>query len=181
MVQDDNFSMCTYKSPNRGQHPVIGQALFRDRVEGIHMIGNNDGWRIHYGFRGGGDKFLVHVEDVRLAGHLFDPVPENLPVAAPQAPAAPIPIVGSEVDLSEDGPPAPKRIDMTGIIETKDFDLQKLAGVTDKIAEQMKGRGVRSAQDVVDKGMDWLITLKGVGDARAGSIMASAKRVMEGA
>lgn len=172
MVADENFKLCVYKHPNRGQHPVIGQALFRDRVDGINMIANDRGWRIHYGFRGGGEKFLVHIEDVRIAGHLFEPMQEALPAAPISQLSEPIPVV---IDLSEGPPPAPKRIDMAGIMEP--FDLQKLSGVTAKIAEQMNERGVRSAQDIVDKGIDWITTLKGVSDVRAKTILESAQNV----
>lgn len=178
MVKDDNFKLCIYKHPNRGQHPIIGQAVFRDRVDGIHMIGNRDGWRIHYGFRAGGDKFLVHIEDIRIAPHLFDPIQENIPVAPPPQLPEPIPLEGPEVVIDfNDGPP--KRIDMKGLIE-KQFDLQKLAGVTPKIAEQMKSRGVKSAKDVVDKGLDWITTLSHVSDDRAAKILEAAKRVADG-
>jgi len=63
-MSDDNFVMCTYTHPNLGEHRVIGPAT-----------------QIDYGFRGGGQEFLVHRADVDAAPNLF--LKEIVPAVEP--------------------------------------------------------------------------------------------------
>lgn len=173
---DEQFKLITYQHPNRGQHTVIGQALFRNRVDGVHMIRdrNNQGWRIHYGFRGGGDKFLVHVEDIRIAGHLFVPDPERVaPPPVERVTPSPRPVAKQYAS-----PPPPITIaDQVGplAINDEDFDLQTLPGVTDKIAKSMEGW---TLEDIVEAGPEGLLEIKGVGDVRAKAIYNAAIEAM---
>lgn len=82
MVMDDaNFVLARYLHPNIGEHTVVGTAT-----------------GTKYGFRGGGDIFLVHREDVAAQPHLFAPVeqkPTPVPVAARQAPPPPQPVMAT--------------------------------------------------------------------------------------
>jgi hypothetical protein len=55
-MSDDDFLMCTYTHPNLGEHRVIGPATGKD-----------------YGFRGGGNKFIVHKADIAVSPELFSP------------------------------------------------------------------------------------------------------------
>jgi len=176
---DEQFKKVTYQHPNRGQHTVIGQALFRNRVDGVHMIRdrNNQGWRIHYGFRGGGDKFLAHVEDIRIAGHLYVPVVER--VAPPPVEKAPLPTPQPIVEEARYTPPPPHKITIADIVgpfeDDEIFDLQKLPGVTDKIAAAMVGM---TLEDIVDAGPEGLLDIKGVGPARAKAIYNAALEML---
>jgi hypothetical protein len=56
-VQDSALVLCKYKHPNIGQHPVVGAQT-----------------RTSYGYRSGGDEFLVNREDIRATPHLFEPL-----------------------------------------------------------------------------------------------------------
>jgi len=199
---DEQFQMVVYNHPNRGQHTVIGSAVFERRAEGVHMIRNHagPGFRIHYGWRGGGEKFLAHIEDIRIAPHLFTPI-ESRP-AAPKvekkAPAPPTSLAEppEEVDIDGGPPPAPKRIDLERVMEpelTPDseqldkhvewaqggngFDLQKLPGVTAKIAEQL---GDADLNDLVAMGEEGLQQIKYVGASRAKSIYRAAMEALSG-
>jgi glycosyltransferase involved in cell wall biosynthesis len=70
-MADEQYVMAKYVHPNQGVHGVIGVAT-----------------RTNYGYRGGGETFLVHRDDVAAQPHLFQPL-EIVPVAT--APAAPPP------------------------------------------------------------------------------------------
>lgn len=56
-VQDSALVLCKYKHQNIGQHPVVGAQT-----------------RTSYGYRSGGDEFLVNREDIRATPHLFEPL-----------------------------------------------------------------------------------------------------------
>lgn len=74
-MSDAEYVLAKYIHPNVGQHPVIGVET-----------------KIRYGFRGGGEIFLVHKKDLTAQPHLFSvidtaPTPiEPTPVVAPPAP-----------------------------------------------------------------------------------------------
>jgi glycosyltransferase involved in cell wall biosynthesis len=74
-MSDAEYVLAKYIHPNIGQHPVIGAET-----------------HIRYGFRGGGEIFLVHKKDLTAQPHLFSvidtaPTPiEPSPVLAPPAP-----------------------------------------------------------------------------------------------
>lgn len=177
---DEQFEMVTYQHPNRGQHTVVGQALFRNRVNGVHMVRDRTGhgWRIHYGFRGGGDKFLAHVEDIRIAPHLFVPVPKQ--VAPPTVEKTPLPTPQPTVQEKADyTPPPPPPVTVADIVGPLDddssFDLQKLPGVTAGIATAMGGM---TLEDIVDAGPGGLLEIKGVGKVRAKTIYNAALEMM---
>jgi hypothetical protein len=148
---------------------------------------NNQGWRIHYGWRGGGERFLVHKDDVQIASHLFTPA-ESRPAAPkverkmPEAPASltepPVTYVEEEDD---DMPPAPKRIDLDAVLSDSPgstdngFDLQKLPGVTARIAKRL---GDISLEKIMEIGEEGLQEFDGIGPTRARSIyMAVAERL----
>jgi glycosyltransferase involved in cell wall biosynthesis len=199
-LQDDQFQLCVYNHPSRGQQTTIGQAVFDQRIEGVHMIRNHagPGFRIHYGWRGGGEKFLVHVEDVRVAQHLYTPVEQRpaAPKAEKKAPEPPRALTEpEETFMEEEGapPPAPQRIDLKQVIsdtsikgpaettetypipiEVSDngFDWQRLPGVTAKIAQKLEGLDL---EDVLEMGEEGLQQIQYVGPSRAKAIFAAAK------
>ena len=69
-IDDGDVVMIRYKHPNRGQHQVRGSATRRD-----------------YGYRGGGEMFLVEHADAVAAPHLFEiverPVAKHIPEKKP--------------------------------------------------------------------------------------------------
>lgn len=83
-MTDAEFVLAKYTHPNRGEHAVIGTST-----------------RTKYGFRGGGEIFLVHKDDVEAQPHLFEvidqkptPVPE-VPRVEPPAPEAVVHVVAA--------------------------------------------------------------------------------------
>lgn len=76
-MDDENFVMARYLSANRGQHPVIGASTKRN-----------------YQYRAGGEKFLVHKDDIAAQPHLFMPVEavEKMKVEAPKVEREPVPV-----------------------------------------------------------------------------------------
>lgn len=75
---DDKLVMVVYTSGNIGQHKVVGPAT-----------------GINYGYRGGGERFLVHRADIALMPNLFEEIKQEaaIPfveeVAMPEPPADP--------------------------------------------------------------------------------------------
>ncbi len=86
-MQDENFRLCNYLHPNIGQHSVVGGVT-----------------KIKYGYRGGGERFFVHADDIKSQPHLFEPVPVEVVTPTPTA-SAPVteakPTVPPPVSLVE--------------------------------------------------------------------------------
>lgn len=198
-LSDDSFKLCVYRSPNRGQTHTFGNAIFRERIDGVHMVQdrNTKLWRIHYGWRGGGDKFLVHVEDIRQTPHLFQVVDDGpRPPKVEKKPIEPpISIIEAE-EVEDTRPPEPKRIDLKRVIEREEkvpvetkftpstgngFDLQKFPGVTHKVAEELERRGVESLDDILDMGEDGLKDIPYIGSVRAKMLYNAAVEAASGA
>ena len=195
-LQDDQFQMVLYNHPGRNQQTTIGSAVFDNRII-PNMIRDRGGagWRINYGWRGGGEKFLAHVEDIRLAPHLFTPLEQRpaAPQVERQETPAPVSIAEVEAEAFEEGegsgpPPPPKRIDVDAVMQSaaetnvssphiavstsaNGFDWQKLPGVTAKIAEKLNGLDL---EDVLEMGVEGLQEIQYVGPSRANSIYEAA-------
>jgi len=102
----------------------------------------------------------------------------KLPKRKPRrAPSAPMPV------WEDTGPTAPHPLaDMEPLVPNIDeqtdgdmnkngFDLQLLPGVTDTIAEKMKTLGLDSADAINSAGIDGLTKIKGIGPAKADTIL----------
>jgi hypothetical protein len=93
VMNDAEYVLAKYIHPNIGQHPVIGVET-----------------KIRYGFRGGGEIFLVHKKDLTAQPHLFSvidtaPTPiEPTPVEVPPAPT----VLPDPVPVPAAAPPAAK-------------------------------------------------------------------------
>jgi glycosyltransferase involved in cell wall biosynthesis len=132
-VRDGDFILCKYMNRNKGQHAVIGAQTGR-----------------RYGYRGGGDIFYVHIDDIRRSPNLFSPI-ERRP-SPPQ-----------ENSNKELPPPEP--------IE-KQKDLSMWPGVTPAIAKRMAKIGLTSPEAVLELGAEGLAeAIKGVGETRAKAII----------
>lgn len=94
-VADSEFVACEYVSTKRNQQPIVGSAGFQWKIEGLHMIKGRDNlWHIHYGFRAGGERFLVHQRDISEQPHVYKPIAhKEIRLEKKEAPAPPAPIV----------------------------------------------------------------------------------------
>jgi len=112
--------------------------------------------RTDYGRRAGGNVFLVHQDDIRSQPHLFQPQEQAAPITAPAHPPPP-------------PPPAPEPVAGTVI-----FDLQILPGVTPAIADGIRALGIVTKEDVLEAGLEGLMKVKGIGEAKAAVILGAA-------
>lgn len=186
-IRDDDWILCMYTSPNRGDHRVTGNASFENRLAGIPMIHTRMGYHINYNYHQGGEKFLVHRADVRANPTLFVPVPEKAKIPQPveQPTEPPVPIVDEQSDDYRPGQLEPEPIRPGEKIELKapdpistqnPFDLQRLPGIGASIAEELRKRGVESLKDLLDLGEEGLETIPGIGRTRAKLIFEAVKK-----
>lgn len=180
-IADADLILITYENPNRGQHKVVGAAT-----------------KLNYGYRQGGgvERFYVHKDDIAAYPDFFKPftppaVVINEPVET-EPPPAPV-LVNPEPMVFEDELDTFQPLIKTpDFIETKPasaevvedrslrpLDIESIPGVTPKIAEGLREKGVRSWEDIVNLGEEGLKTIEGVGEKRAQSILAYAKGKIE--
>lgn len=161
-IADQDMVLCVYVNPNRGQHRVVGQAT-----------------GIDYRYRAGGgtERFYVHKRDVAARPDFFKPVPmktEAAPAEIRRAPTpAPVPMHPPTPNVSVDEEEEPE------IVSERSFDLQTIPGLTYEIASGLENLGVLSWEDVVKLSVDDLTRIKGVGERRAQTILAYAKKVLD--
>lgn len=160
MIADEDFVLCLYDHQNRGQHMVIGAAT------------NNS-----YGYRGGGEKFLVHRDDVAAQPHIFKPiaVEATAPSKAPLPPPPPRPVKEVEVEAQA---PAPATVLEVETEDEEEFDLTLVPGITPEIAGKLQAKGVQSLADLVNLGSSGLTQMKGIGPSRADAIITYAKKAL---
>lgn len=178
-MNDTDMIMCEYMHSNRGQHRVVG---------------NGGGQRTDYGYRKGGDRFLVHRKDIAAQPHLFRPikVEPRAVAAAParqQRPAPPKPIDKPPQQHEaerEKGPrtPVPVKEDAAFVVKAEDehredlnreFSLRSI--VSDRITERLHEAGIWSATDVMRNAQN-LSSIKGIGPARAEELVREAKKFL---
>jgi glycosyltransferase involved in cell wall biosynthesis len=142
-MNDENMILVLYKSLNRGQHNVVGQAT-----------------GIKYGYRGGGERFYVHKQDIDVQSQLFQAIDEPKPKKVAEAkppPPKPTPLVQDEPRPEEKAQPA--------------VELEDIPGITSAIAENLRYMGVKSVYDLMDLDLDELMNVKGMGEKRAQSVL----------
>lgn len=182
-MQDENMVMCVYRSPNRGQHNVTGNAT-----------------RINYGHRSAGERFLVHEADIRARPQDFVPVEELAPAAAPPPPApapAPAPPPQTEPAPQEAAAPAEAiepdteafevdrefedvpegQIQRPEVDHDEPIDLQSLPGITTAIQEEMEARDIATVGDILELGVEGLTEIRGIGDSKAATIIGYVKNL----
>jgi predicted flap endonuclease-1-like 5' DNA nuclease len=161
MQEDNNFKMVQYDHPNRGGHRVVGPQT-----------------GINYGYRSGGERFLVDIRDIQSMPHIFrviQPVvaPEPAPPVKPPEPIAPVPppkvqkttadvVVAPEAEVEE-------------VKAEIVLDLQSIPGITPIAAQQLNAAGVHTYDDIVALGEEGLMGIKGIGWSRARAILAFIK------
>jgi len=149
MENDNDYVLVQYISPNKGQHSVVGAASKK-----------------FYGYRAGGDTFLYRHDDLALQPHLFVKVDNMSHVERkPDAPVveilvAPTPAEGVDVE------DLPEELVEEELAEEV-FDLQSLPAVTERIAVRMGQSGLDSPEQILRHGVDSLVAVKGLGNAKA--------------
>ena len=185
---DRDMILVNYTSPNRGDHLVIGHAVFSVpiQIQGIRMERTKFGFQINYGYHAGGSRITVHRDELIAAPHLFQSVRNSVPeiqIASQRrapAPPAPTPIEDVAIEAMAHPMPASARQILEQELEGNEQplrpikkDLQTLPGVSADIAKQLKEEGVDTPEDILVLGIDGLKELKGVGDKRAGMIISA--------
>lgn len=163
MAEDSNMVMARYLHPNRGQHAVVGPVT-----------------KIKYGFRAGGDVFLVHKDDVRTQTHLYEEITTRAEPAVAKAPPAPV----ATTPVAPPAPAAPEVIEappdvVMGSEQTepepaKDTSVDivgRLPGISAPIAEQLDADGIQTADQVTALGVEGLMKYKGIGRVKAEAII----------
>jgi predicted flap endonuclease-1-like 5' DNA nuclease len=160
---DDNFIMVEYTHPNRGQHRVIGAVT-----------------KTAYGFRGGGERFLVHKDDVAAQPQYYRPIqavaakvalptyiqdtPPPPPVLKPTEPVQAVLPKASLAELLDHPVDARTQEDM---LAESAFDLQLLPGITPSIEVGLKQHGLSTPQAIIAAGVQGLERVKYVGETKA--------------
>lgn len=163
-MNDENFVMVQYMHPNRGQHRVTGATTKMD-----------------YGYRGGGEQFLVHVDDIKAQPNLFRPV-NSVPTTIPQRvidapPPPPVMISPDPVKVVPERPlakPTPAAIpDFLNDVQKAalaELDLQALPGVTPAIERGLRDARLTTASAILLAGVDGLEQVRYVGHTKATAI-----------
>jgi hypothetical protein len=165
MANDSDMVMARYKHPNRGQHTVVGPVT-----------------KIKYGFRAGGDVFLVHKDDVRTQPHLYEEIETKEAAAPVKAPPAPpseaLPEPEAVAALEDTTPPADV---ITGDSPpTRSINIVgRLPGVTAPIAEQLDADGIETADQVLELGIEGLTKYTGIGKVKAEAIIEAIGQLQE--
>lgn len=178
---EEDMVLIDYITTQRGDHPVIGHAKFDFRLPGLRMVNISGRYQIDYGYRAGGDRFLVHKDEIIYAPHLFKPVSTSIPEIT----------ITSQASTRKNPPPQPVRVqrileqelneeDIVPMQRPKkideQFDLQSLPGISSDIERQLKEMGVDTPEDVLAIGVDGLKELKGIGPQRASVIFAALQK-----
>lgn len=170
-MSDDSWLLCVYNHPNRGGHRAIGDAVFVQRIGGINMVPvSGGGFRIDYGYRSGGERFLVHKEDIRLRPEVYNvyeqrPAQEAPAVPKTVTPPPPPPIHGLKIEFATVPEEKFKMSELIG------DDLGVLPGVTSAILTEFQASGIITYADVLEAGIEGLTQIKGIGTAKAQSII----------
>jgi hypothetical protein len=158
---DNDFVMCKYIHPNRGQHQVIGAAT-----------------KTIYGHRGGGAEFLVHKDDIAAQPHIFQAIEGHVqPLPMPSKPPnEPVPL-SDVVEIRAQPPAKPGFLevaideDEVPVTVIPSSELQLLPGITGEMAEELIAKGVTTRDQVADLGIEGLTSIRGIGAVKAEKII----------
>lgn len=171
-MNDNEVVMVEYMHPNKGQHSVRGTATKR-----------------FYGYRSGGDRFLVHVDDIQERPHLFRPVEgkaDELGVQAREArgvPDKPEPVAANVDAPDEDLVQAPATKEGTteeeiqAILEEasgEPLDLANVSGIRKDAIQELARHGVTTKKRALDLGVEGLQKIKWIGESTAEEIIKEA-------
>jgi glycosyltransferase involved in cell wall biosynthesis len=134
--EDDNYGMYDYTHPNRGNHKVVGAVTRRD-----------------YGYRQGGERFLVHHADAQALPQYFRLVQETTIEGVPDIvdiPAAPQPIQPIILDRPAEQP-VTEHVTAQLIAEISDDDLlSHIAPVADTDPKRIIDEETDTVKDEID-------------------------------
>lgn len=172
MQADTNFVLVTYAHPNRGQHRVVGASTQTD-----------------YGYRGGGERFYVHKNDIAAQPDLYIPVVETKQVETPKEAPEPLP-APTPIGAVKRVQPTPRKIEETlpaveeKKVEAADIEgyenLQAIPGVNGALDIEFNRNGYHTVQAIADMTIAQLEEINGIGPAKARTIKAAATRMVSG-
>lgn len=183
-MNDSDYVLVLYTHPNKGRHGVVGADTKKN-----------------YGYRAGGDQFLVHRRDVAAQPQFYRIIQsaERVSVKQPTPPIPPPPVLKATI------PPPPKRIKpildideaagnvvvekpataddnsehldrLQNIVDSakqkRTLDLGMLPGVTPAIENNLRAAGIVTVDDFKAAGVDGLMDVKFIGKNKAEVIMA---------
>lgn len=168
---DDQIVLAEYMHPNRGQHEVVGGAT-----------------KTKYGYRGGGEVFMVHIDDIAAQPMYFRQVRLDnviVPKADVQLPPPPSIINSAQSAIPTPAPPVQPETESVPrdlladaveiakppLDELEEMEINVIPGVTQAISKQMRERGITTPRAIMDSGIEGLQELKGVGPNRAAAIV----------
>ena len=152
VMNDNDMILCEYTHPNRGKHPVIGSSTRRN-----------------YGYRGKGDQFLVHVNDVTAQPHYFSKLEGRRPdepagIATPPPPPPP-PNLAQPVAVRNDT--SPPQVVQDKVLKV---NLQLIPGVTPGVERALIQARMNTWAAIAAAGVEGLQDIKGIGEVRAQAI-----------
>jgi len=162
MENDNDYVLVQYLSTNKGQHSVIGGASKK-----------------FYGYRKGGETFLLRHEDLAVQPHMYlvvdnmNRTSRTVETAERHTPESPQPLVdnGPTVEiqvahLREDDDGDDPNLPDPEVV----FDLQTLPAVTQRLETAMLLSGLDTPEKILQHGVDSLIAIKGLGELKANMI-----------
>ena len=146
-MEDQDLIMVEYNHPNIGQHPVVGPST-----------------KIKYGYRAGGDRFLVHKDDINSNPHTFKPVRQESGgvVVEKEKPSPPPPPPPQPPAIAEQ-PELPEQQKFTPL-DLSELDLSK------RVIQNLARKGFVTEERVLEAGVEGLQEVKWVGQATAKEI-----------
>lgn len=151
---DQQYRLIMYNHPSLGQARVVGAATSTD-----------------YGYRGRGERFLVHVDDIRLQPSLFVIVDD---VSQPQSDAKRVESASDTESQPEPesrvAPPPPPPM-----VSRFHLRLHDVPGITSYMEQELNAMGVYEVSDLIENTPRDLTSIKGIGPARARQILQFAK------
>jgi len=153
---DGDYRKIKYLSPNMGQHRVFGQAT-----------------KTFYGYRAGGEVFLVHQKDIDLQQDMFAIIEGELkpPVSASVTANAPQ-LVEEAVTLDKE---------VTNIINKRITGIEALSKyeVSNKLIDNLMIAGYMTIGDLYDAGIDGISGVSGFAKKRATIIHDIVKGILD--
>lgn len=167
-IEDDNVKLVILDDGHTGQHRIVGAHTKRE-----------------YGYRASGEKFYIDERDYNIQKHIFKTIEDKVEVEkeTPKPPPPPEPkeekeeVAGGVLDDIMGGKKQEEK--PKSAIAAEPFDFADINGVTDEHAAELNALGVHTIADVLDFGEEKLTELRGIGKARAKSIVRQAKAVLE--
>lgn len=146
-INDQELILVRYNSANIAPHPIYGA------VTGTF-----------YGYRAGGDIFLVHKSDVASFPDLFIAVEQAAPAPRPE-PAPPPEAAQPDTDDENE-----EDITIFDDIDLNDIPITEVSGVSEHAAKMLQDAGIKTAADLMNLGYRGMIAL-GMRRDRARAIM----------